>query len=159
MPCHDPAKSLMNLCRTHDGWKKLQRYCIGQKFEKWKFYARLQKKIVLNNVTGCGSSVPMKLLLITIFTCTFLRSLTPNPFQKNIAIKKYCVKHELPVFATEKKISYIGGYQTTNGRETKMMSVRWKYFEFKKQIPDAEQKDIQPFGKCFTKLSLLGEIV
>ena len=34
---------------------------------------KASKKIVLNNVKGCGSSVPVKLSLITIFTCTFLQ--------------------------------------------------------------------------------------
>lgn len=38
------------------------------------------------------------------------------------------------------------------------MSVRWNYFEFKKQIPEAERKNIQPCGKHFAKLALIGEI-
>lgn len=38
------------------------------------------------------------------------------------------------------------------------MSVRWNYFEFKKQILEAEQKNIQPSGKYFAKLALIGEI-
>ena len=70
------------------------------------------------------------------------------------------MKHNLPIFAKRKeKISYVGRYQTTDDRETEMMPVHWKYFGFKKQIPEAEEKDIQPCGKCFAKLALLGEIV
>ena len=70
------------------------------------------------------------------------------------------MKHDLPIFATcKKKISYLGKYQTADDQETKMMSVRWKYFELEKQILKSEQKDIQPCGKCFAKLALLGVIV
>ena len=72
MSCCDATKNLMSFCRNHGGWKKLQRYWIGQKLQEWKFYARLQKKIVLSNVRGCGSIVPLKLLLIATFTRTFL---------------------------------------------------------------------------------------
>lgn len=53
---------------------------------------------------------------------------------------------------------YVGRYQTTNDWETEIMSVRWNYFEFKKQILEAEQKNIQPSGKYFAKLALIGEI-
>ena len=72
--------------------------------------------------------------------------------------KDLCVKHDLSIFATGKeKISYVGRYQNTDDLETEMTSRRWKYFEFKKQIPEAEQKDIQPCGICFANLALLGK--
>ena len=45
------------------------------------------------------------------------------------------MKHDFPIFPTGKeKIAYIEKYQTTEDRETEMMLVRWKYFEFKKEI-------------------------
>ena len=57
------------------------------------------------------------------------------PSPKNYYNKDICVKHR------KEQISYTGRYQTTNDLE--MMSMNWKYFEFKKQIPVAKQKDIQ----------------
>lgn len=70
------------------------------------------------------------------------------------------MKHDLSIFATGKeKISYVGRYQNTDDLETEMMSRRLKHFEFKKQIPEAEQKDIQPCGICFAKLTLLSKTV
>ena len=55
------------------------------------------------------------------------------PSPKNYYNKDICVKHR------KEQISYTGRYQTTNDLE--MMSMNWKYFEFKKQIPVAKQKD------------------
>ena len=72
-------------------------------------------------------------IVVETSECIFL-----NDFWWNcelIAWKEFiiCVKHDLLIFATGKeKISYIGRYQATDDRETEMMSVRWKYFEFKK---------------------------
>ena len=46
------------------------------------------------------------------------------PSAENHYNKDICVKHDLPIFTTVKeKIFYVQRYQTTNGRETEMMSV------------------------------------
>ena len=77
----------------------------------------------------------------------------------NITYIHTYVKHDLPLFATGKeKISYLGRYETTDDWEPEMMLVLGKHFELKKQILEAQQKDIQPCGKRFAKLTLLGEI-
>ena len=67
--------------------------------------------------------------------------------------------HDVPIFATGKsRITYVGRYQSTDERETEMMSVRWKVYELFQQIPEHEQKNIPPCGKCFAQLVFLGEL-
>lgn len=81
------------------------------------------------------------------------------PSPKNHYAKDICIDHDIPIFATGKsRITYIGRYQTADERETEMMSVRWKVFDFNYQIPENEQKSVPPCGKCFAKLVFLGEL-
>ena len=81
------------------------------------------------------------------------------PSPKNHYASDICIEHDIPIFATGKsRITYVGRYQTTDEMETEMMSVRWKVFDFKHQIPENEQKDVPPCGKCFSKLVFLGEV-
>ena len=40
--------------------------------------------------------------------------------------------------------------------ESEMIEVHWKVFEFTYQIPYGEQKEVEPWGKCFSELVLLG---
>ena len=42
-------------------------------------------------------------------------------------------------------------------RETEMMSVRWRVFEFSRKIPQEEQKDLPPCPRCFSELVFLDE--
>ena len=39
-------------------------------------------------------------------------------------------------------------------RETEMMAVRWKMFNFNRQIPQDEQREIKPCAACFACLIL-----
>ena len=81
------------------------------------------------------------------------------PSPKNHYAKDLCIDHDVPIFATGKsQIIYEGRYQTKDERETEMMSVRWKIFEFKHQIPQEKQKNVPPCGKCFAKLTYLGQL-
>ena len=43
-------------------------------------------------------------------------------------------------------------------RETEMMSVRWRVFEFSRKIPQEEQKDLPPCPLCFGELVFLDEL-
>ena len=42
--------------------------------------------------------------------------------------------------------------------ENEMMETCWKVFQFTHQIPYDEQKEVEPCGRCFSELVLLGEI-
>ena len=81
------------------------------------------------------------------------------PSPKNHYATDICIENDTPIFATGKsRITYVGRYQTTDEMETEMMSVRWNVFDFKYQIPQNEQKNVPPCGKCFAKLVFLGEV-
>ena len=61
---------------------------------------------------------------------------------------------DTPVFATSKSsIVFIKG-SVLDEKETEMMDVRWKKFNFYHQIPISSQKTVTPCGCCFAKLLL-----
>ena len=61
---------------------------------------------------------------------------------------------DTPVFATSKSsIVFIRG-SIVDERETEMMDVRWRKFNFFHQIPISTQKTVTPCGCCFAKLLL-----
>ena len=43
-----------------------------------------------------------------------------------------------------------------DNRETEIMDVRWKVFEYHLRIPQYEQKNIIPCPRCFAELIFLG---
>ena len=74
-----------------------------------------------------------------------------NQFSSDIVIEK-----DTPIFATSNsRIAYVGKFNASDERETEMMAIRWKVIEFKHQIPESEQKRVQPCGRCFAELALL----
>ena len=80
------------------------------------------------------------------------------PAPKSHFAKDICFDSDTPIFATGKEpIKFVGKYNLEDHRETEMMSVRWKVFEFQKQIPHNEQKEITSCAKCFSKLVLHGQ--
>ena len=59
-----------------------------------------------------------------------------------------------PAFAMSKSsIVFIKG-SVLDEKETEMMDVRWKKFNFYNQIPISSQKTVTPCGCCFAKLLL-----
>ena len=61
-----------------------------------------------------------------------------------------------PIFATSKhELIFIKGGQIDE-KETKMMAVRWKYFSFRSQVPENEQREIPACGKCFSTFIVSG---
>lgn len=80
------------------------------------------------------------------------------PAPKNHRAKDVLLERDVPVFATSKsEIKHVGKYNKECETETEMMSVRWKVFQFHKQIPMSETKDIVPCPRCFSNLVLFGE--
>ncbi len=79
------------------------------------------------------------------------------PAPKTTYAKDIFLQKDTPIFATSKSpITYIGKYNAIDERENEMMAARWKVFTFSHQIPQEQQKDLSPCGKCFSKLVLLG---
>ena len=80
------------------------------------------------------------------------------PAPKSHFAKDICLDKDTPIFATGKEsIKYIGRYNIEDERETEMMNARWKIFNFTRQIPQDEQREIISCVKCFAKLVLHGE--
>lgn len=81
------------------------------------------------------------------------------PSPKNHYSADICIDSDVPIVATGKaEITYVGKYNSTDTTENEMMSVRWKIFRFHRQITQAEQKEVPPCPKCFSMLTLMGEV-
>ena len=79
------------------------------------------------------------------------------PSPKNQFATDVCINTDIPIFATSKaKIEFVGKHNARDDRETEMMDVRWKIFEFHHRIPQEDQKNIIPCPRCFAELVSLG---
>ena len=68
-----------------------------------------------------------------------------------------CIKTDVLMFAISKaKIEFIEKHNMRDNRETEMMDVWWKEFEFHQRTPRHEQKSIIPCLISFAKLIFLG---
>lgn len=82
------------------------------------------------------------------------------PSPKNHFVLDVCINTDIPIFATSKcRVEYIGKFNSRDEGETAMMAVRWKVFDFTRQISEEEQKSVPPCPRCFSELVLMGEIV
>ena len=80
------------------------------------------------------------------------------PAPMNHYSKDICINSDVPIFATSiAEILFRNRSGDVNIMETEMMQVRWKVFQFTKQIPKEDQRNIPSCGACFSKLVLLGE--
>ena len=80
------------------------------------------------------------------------------PAPKNQYSSDVCIDTDVPIFATlSNPIVYYGRNGQIDERETEMMSVRWRVFEFTRKIPQEEQKDLPPCPRCFGELVFLDE--
>ena len=81
------------------------------------------------------------------------------PAPKNHYSTDVCINTDIPIFATSKsKVEYVGKFNSRDERETEMMDIRWKVFEFTKRIPEETQRQLTPCARCFAELALLGEM-
>ncbi len=61
---------------------------------------------------------------------------------------------DTPIFNTRKRqLVYVKG-GVVDEREREMMAIRWKIFNFNRQIPQEEQKEVAPCAACFARLIL-----
>ena len=80
------------------------------------------------------------------------------PVPKNQYSSDVCIDTDVPIFATSSNpIVYYGRNGQIDERETEMMSVRWRVFEFTRKMPQEEQKDLPPCSRCFGELVFLDE--
>ena len=68
------------------------------------------------------------------------------------------MKTEISIFVTSKaKLEFAGKHNMRGNRETEMMDVWWKVFEFHNRIRQYEQKNIIPCPRCLAELIFLGK--
>ena len=115
--------------------------------------ADLAEVIILQDFRWSREAITWKDLLLLLEGETVKLPAPKNQFAADVVIDK-----DTPIFATSKShIVYTGKFNSTDERETEMMSVRWKVFEFKYQFSEQEQKCVSPCARCFAELTFLGE--
>ena len=79
-----------------------------------------------------------------------------SPSPKNQFATDVFIKTDILIFVTNKpKIEFVGKHNMRYNRETEMMDVWWKIFQFHHKIPQHEQENIIPCPRCFAKLIFL----
>ena len=107
--------------------------------------------IVLQNIRWSSKLICWKDLLLLLEGENVKLSSPKKQFATDVYINK-----DIPIFATRKaKIEFIGKHNTRDDRETEMMDVRWKIFEFTHRTPQADRKIIIPYPRCFTEVVFL----
>ena len=76
------------------------------------------------------------------------------PAPKSHFAKDIVFDSDTPVFATSKHQLVFVKNGVIDERETEMMSVRWKVFNFNRQIPQVEQQEVTECPTCFAKFIL-----
>ena len=116
--------------------------------------ADLADIILLQDFRDSRNLISWKDLLLLLEGDTVRLPAPKNHFATDIVIDK-----DIPVFATSKgSIRYVGRFNTPDEKEQEMMDSRWKIIKLKHQFQSYEQKQVQPCGRCFAELALMGEL-
>jgi hypothetical protein len=76
------------------------------------------------------------------------------PAPKTHYAKDIVFEKDTPIFCTGKQPFIYIKNGVIDQRETEMMSVRWKIFQFNVQIEQNDQKEIPQCARCFASLVL-----
>ena len=79
------------------------------------------------------------------------------PAPKTYYEKDICLTRDTPIFATSSEEIKFIKHGILSDRETGMMSVRWKVYNFTHQISEDQQKELAPCMRCFAELLLHAE--
>ena len=77
------------------------------------------------------------------------------PAPKSFVQQDIVFSKDTPFFATADAPLVLLRGGAIDRVNTEMMRVRWRYFEFWRQIPEEVQMQLQPCGRCFAELILL----
>ena len=78
------------------------------------------------------------------------------PVPKNRFSKGFSISNDTPILATgSSPIKHVGKYNISDDRETEMMKVRWRVFEFTRRISESDIKEIPAYLRCFPELVLM----
>ena len=74
------------------------------------------------------------------------------PAPKTHFVQDILLDQDTPIFATSSnEIEFVKNGVTVE-RETNMMRVRWRVFEFINPVPESEQRELKPCPHCFARL-------
>ena len=76
------------------------------------------------------------------------------PAPKSHFAKDTVFDSDTPILATNKHQFVFVKNGAIDERETEMVTVRWKVFNFSRQIPQAEQQEVTAYSTCFANLIL-----
>lgn len=76
------------------------------------------------------------------------------PAPKSHFAKDVTFKGDTPIFCTTKRPICFVKNGCVDDRETEMMSVRWKVFNLTYQMPQDEQRQVEPCSSCFAQVIL-----
>ena len=109
--------------------------------------------IFLNDFRWSSEIIAWKDLLLLLEGQIVRFAAPKSQFARDTVLEK-----DTPVFATSiAPIMYTGRCTSASSRmEDDMMDSRWRVFELRHQIPQREQKEIPPCGRCFAELVMLG---
>ena len=105
--------------------------------------------IFLNDFRWSPQLIPWQNMLLLLEGQTIHFSAPKTHHAQDILFDK-----DTPIFCTSESeiVSLRGG--VLDDRETEIMAVRWRVFGLHHQIPESEQRNIPPCGRCFAKLIL-----
>ena len=105
--------------------------------------------IFLNDFRWSAQLIPWHDLLLMLEGELVHLPAPKTHFSKDIQLLR-----DTPIFCTTKRPLLYVKNGVIDDRETDMMAVRWKMFEFKYQIPEESQRRIEPCPSCFAKFVL-----
>jgi len=105
--------------------------------------------IFLNDFRWLSQLIPWHDLLLMLEGESVHLPAPKTHYSKDLLLVK-----DTPIFCTSKRQLLYTKSGVVDDRETEMMAVRWKVFEFHYQIPEARQRYLCPCGHCFAKLVL-----
>ena len=107
--------------------------------------------ILLQDFCFCREVITWKDLLLLLEGETVKLPAPKNHFATDVVISS-----DVPIFATSKApIVFKTPYNIEDERETEM--IRWRMIRFKHAFEEKDQKKVEPCGRCFARLVLMGE--
>ena len=105
--------------------------------------------IFLNDFRWSSQMIPWHDLLLMLEGEVVHLPAPKTHFSQDLQLVK-----DTPIFCTTKRpLLYIKN-GVADDRESEMMTVRWKRFDFTSQIPETRQRYVTPCGHCFARLVL-----
>lgn len=100
--------------------------------------------VILNDLRWSAKLIPWNDFLLLLEGQPVHLPAPKSHFSKDILLTK-----DTPIFATSSETVSLVKNGILLQRETEMMSVRWKVFNFFYQISETEQVQVEPCGRCF----------